>query len=49
MRKPTGSPKSFQEAHRKLQKISGQKSRNNFVAILGETNFDKDIIKLSDL
>ena len=39
-RKPTGSlqeaPKSFQEAPRKLQKISGQKSGNNFVGILEE-------------
>ena len=34
-----GSPNSFQEALRKLQKISGQKSRNNFVGIFGETNF----------
>jgi hypothetical protein len=37
--KSPGSPKSFQEAPRKLQKISGQKSRNNFVAILGQSNF----------
>ena len=27
------APKSFQEAPRKVQKISGQKSRNNFVGI----------------
>ena len=27
------------EAYRKLQKISGQKSRNNFVGILDETDF----------
>ena len=32
-----GSPKTFQEAPRKLQKFSGQKSRNNFVGILEET------------
>jgi hypothetical protein len=35
--KPKGSPKSFQEAHRKVQKTSGQKSINNFVGILEET------------
>ena len=34
--KSAGSPKSLQEAPRKLQKISGQKSGNNFVAILEE-------------
>ena len=33
---PPGSSKSFQEAPRKLQKISGQKSGNNFVGILEE-------------
>ena len=33
----------------KLQKISGQKSRNNFVGILDETDFHKDILKLTDL
>ena len=36
---PTGSPKSFQEATTKLQKILGQKFRNNFVGILDETDF----------
>jgi hypothetical protein len=30
------SSKSFQEAPRKLQKKSGQKSRNNFVGFLEE-------------
>jgi hypothetical protein len=30
------APKSFQEAPRKLQKNSGQKSGNNFVGILEE-------------
>ena len=49
VRKPTGSQKSFQEAPRKPQKISGQKSRNNFVGILDETDFRKDILKLTDL
>ena len=34
--KSPGSPKSFLEAPRKLQKISGQKSCNNFVGILEE-------------
>jgi hypothetical protein len=34
-----GSSKSFQEASRKLQKISGQNSRNIFVGILDETDF----------
>ena len=33
---PPGSSKSFQEAPRKLQKISGQKLGNNFVGILEE-------------
>jgi hypothetical protein len=37
--KSPGSPKSFQEAPRKLQKISRQKSRNIFVGILDETDF----------
>ena len=32
-----GSPKSFHEAPRKLQKNSGQKSRNNFVGIFVQT------------
>jgi hypothetical protein len=35
--KSPGSPKRFQEAPRKVQKISGQKSRNNYVGILEET------------
>ena len=35
--KSPGSPKSFQEPPRKLQKISRQKFRNNFVGILVET------------
>ena len=34
---PQGSPKSFHEAPRKLQKNSGQKSRNNFVSIFVQT------------
>ena len=34
--KSPGSSKSFQEAPRKLQKKSGQKSRNNFVGFLEE-------------
>ena len=34
---------------KKLQKISGQKSRNIFVGILDETDFHKDILKLTDL
>ena len=33
----------------KVQKISGQKSRNNFVGILEELSFHKDILKLTDL
>jgi hypothetical protein len=37
--KSPGSPKSFQEAPRKLQKISGLKSRNIFVGILDENDF----------
>jgi hypothetical protein len=37
--KSQGSPESFQKAPRKLQKISGQKSRNDCVGILEETNF----------
>ena len=37
--KSPGSPKSFQEAPRKLQKISGQKFRNIFVGILDKTDF----------
>ena len=32
-----GSPKSFHDAPRKLQKNSGQKSRNNFVGIFVQT------------
>jgi hypothetical protein len=36
-----GSPKSFQEALRKLQKNSGQKSRNNFVGIFVQTIIPK--------
>ena len=36
--KSPGNTKSFQEAPRKLQKNSGQKSRSNFVGILDETN-----------
>ena len=48
--KSPGSTKSFQEAPRKLQKNSGQKSRNNFVGIFVETIIhQKDILKLSDL
>ena len=35
--KSPGSPKSFHEAPRKLQKNSGQKSRNNFVGIFVQT------------
>ena len=35
--KSQGSPKSFLEAPRKLQKNSGQKSRNNFVGFLVQT------------
>ena len=31
--------KASRKPPRKLQKFSGQKSRNNFVAILGQTNF----------
>jgi hypothetical protein len=34
--KSPGSSKSFQEAPRKLQKKSGQKSRNNYVGFLEE-------------
>jgi hypothetical protein len=37
--KSSGISKSFQEAHRKLQKISGQNSRNIFVGILDEIDF----------
>ena len=47
--KSPGSPKSFQEAPKKLQKNSGQNSRNIFVGILDETDFHKDILKLNDL
>jgi hypothetical protein len=39
--KSPGSPKSFQEAPRKLQKNSGQKSRNNFVGIFVQTIIPK--------
>jgi hypothetical protein len=39
--------KSFQEALRELQKISGQKSRNNFVGILGETKFSYGHYKIN--
>ena len=35
------APKSFQEAPRKVQKISGQKSRNNFVGIFVQTIIQK--------
>ena len=35
--KEAEAPKSFQEAPRKVKKISGQKSRNNFIGILDET------------
>ena len=44
--KSQGSPKSFQEAPKKLQKISGQKFRNNFVASLGQTNFSLGYYKI---
>ena len=37
--KSPGSPKSLKEAPRKLQKNSGQNSRNIFVGILDETDF----------
>jgi hypothetical protein len=47
--KSPGSSKSFQEAPRKVQKISGQKSRNNFVGILEKLSFHRDIIKFTDL
>jgi hypothetical protein len=39
--KSPGSPKSFREAPRKLQKKSGQNSRNIFVGLLDETDFSK--------
>jgi hypothetical protein len=35
------APKSFQEAPRNVQKISGQKSRNNFVGIFVQTIIPK--------
>ena len=37
--KSPGIPKSFQEAPRKLQKISEHNSRNILVGILDETDF----------
>ena len=44
--KPKKLPGSPQKA---TKKNSGQKSRNIFVGILDETDFPKDILKLTDL
>jgi hypothetical protein len=47
--KSPGSSKSFQEAPRKVQKISGQKYRNNSVGFLEEVLTPKGHLKLTDL
>jgi hypothetical protein len=47
--KSPGSPKSFQEAPRKLQKIQGRNPEIISLLFWDKLIFHKDIIKLTDL